>query len=268
VAVVLATNLDRSEDLRLALDIGTNGEMVLGTRDRLIACSTAAGPAFEGAQISSGMRGAEGAIDHVRFNDTLDRCVIGDGRPRGICGSALIDLVAGLLDLGILTPLGRILSPDRVENPKATPFLSRLVPFEAGFAFQVASATETLHGRPILLTQGDVRSLQAAKGAIAAGIRILCERLGVTAGEIKEVFLAGAFGNYMDPGNACAIGLLPKELEGRITLVGNAAGSGARLALLSGREFRRGQAIARSMEYLELGADKGFNALFIQNSRF
>ena len=268
VAVVLATEMDRSDTMKLAIDIGTNGEMVLGTRHRLVSCSTAAGPAFEGAQISSGMRGADGAIDHIRFGETMELSVIGDVKPKGICGSGLIDLVAGLLELGIITKPGRILSADRVDNPKAAPFLDRLVTFENSPAFLLVDEQATAHGRPILLTQGDIRSLQAAKGAIAAGVRILCEKQGIALEEITEVILAGAFGNYMDPHNACVIGLIPKELDGRITMVGNAAGAGAKMALLSRDEFRRASDISKVVEYIELGAHKDFNTVFAYNTRF
>jgi len=268
VAVVLATEMDRRDAITLAIDIGTNGEMVLGTRHRLVSCSTAAGPAFEGAQISSGMRGAEGAIDHIRFGDTMEYSVIGDGKPKGICGSALIDLVAGLLELGIISKPGRLLPADRVDNPRAVPFLKRLVQFENSPAFLLVEETATAHGRPILLTQGDVRALQAAKGAISAGVRILCEKLGIALEEIQEVFLAGAFGNYMDAHNACVIGLIPMELDGRITMVGNAAGAGAKTALLSRDEFTRASDISRVVEYVELGAHKDFNAIFAHNTRF
>lgn len=268
VAVVLATEMDRSDSMKLAIDIGTNGEMVLGTRHRLVACSTAAGPAFEGAQISSGMRGADGAIDHIRFGETMAFSVIGDTKPKGICGSGLIDLVAGLLELGIITKPGRIQSADRVDNPKAAPFLDRLVTFEDAPAFLLVTADDSTHGRPIYLTQGDVRSLQAAKGAIAAGVRILCEKQGIALEDIQEVVLAGAFGNYMDPHNACVIGLIPKELDGRITMVGNAAGAGAKMALLSKNEFRRASDISKVVEYIELGAHKAFNSVFAHNTRF
>lgn len=268
VAVVLATEMDRSDAMKLAIDIGTNGEMVLGTRHRLVSCSTAAGPAFEGAQISSGMRGADGAIDHVRFGETMELSVIGDVKPKGICGSGLIDLVAGLLELGIITKPGRLLAADRVDNPKAAPFLDRLVSFEDAPAFLLVDAAESAHGRPILLTQGDIRSLQAAKGAIAAGVRILCEKQGIALDEIEEVILAGAFGNYMDPHNACVIGLIPRELDGRITMVGNAAGAGAKMALLSRDEFARATDISKVVEYIELGAHKDFNTVFAYNTRF
>nr|WP_320131469.1 ASKHA domain-containing protein [uncultured Holophaga sp.] len=268
VAVVLATEMDRRDHMTLAIDIGTNGEMVLGTRQRLLACSTAAGPAFEGAQISSGMRGADGAIDHVRFGESLEYSVIGEVRPKGICGSGLIDLVAGLLELGIINKPGKILPPERIDNPAAAPFLARLVTHENMPAFLLVPGEETSHGRPILLTQGDVRALQAAKGAIAAGVKILCGKQGITLDEVKEVVLAGAFGNYMDPHNACLIGLIPMELDGRITMVGNAAGAGAKMALLSRSEFARTAEIARVVDYIELGAQKDFNTVFAYNTRF
>ncbi|MCR4435308.1 MAG: ASKHA domain-containing protein [Clostridiales bacterium] len=268
VAVILATELDRSGDIKLAVDIGTNGEIVLGFGERLVSCSTAAGPAFEGAQISSGMRGAIGAIDHVYFGDQLKYSVIGGVKPEGICGSGLLDVVAGLVRLGIVDANGRILPPDSITNPSARPFLKHIVKNNKANAFLLADQGSTGHGRPIMITQKDVRELQLAKGAISTGIKILMEIYGIRTEDIKEVLLAGAFGNYLDPRSACAIGLLPPELENRIKMVGNAAGSGSKLALLSRSELERASQIAGSVEYVELGAYAGFYDMFVDSLKF
>ncbi|HAA89525.1 MAG TPA: ferredoxin [Peptococcaceae bacterium] len=262
VGVILATDLDWSEEIKLAIDIGTNGEIVLGSREKLLACSAAAGPAFEGAQIYCGMRGALGAIDHVRFGESVEYTVIGGVKPEGICGSGLIDAVAGLLELGIIDQNGRILSPHEVGNREAEKFRSNIVLHDGANAFLLADETETAHGRPILITQRDIRELQLAKGAIATGIYVLMEKLGITTGDIAEVLLAGAFGNYLDPESACAIGLIPPELAGKVRGVGNAAGAGAIAALLSRGEFRRAALISESVEYVELSAYPEFNSIF------
>lgn len=268
VGVILATDMDKSDELKLAIDIGTNGEMVLGSSERLLACSTAAGPAFEGAQISCGMRGAAGAIDHVRFEEKLTYSVIGDEKAQGICGSGLLDLVAGFVDLGLVNKRGKLLSPEELSNPEAKAFEERIIRREGGNAFLVADESQTENGRPLVITQQDITALQLAKGAMAAGISVLLSEYGKSASDITEVFLAGAFGNYMNPHSACAIGLIPRELESRIKGVGNAAGTGSRMALLARGEYRRADAIASSVKYIELGSYKEFTLKFAKAMRF
>ncbi|SFR01072.1 ASKHA domain-containing protein [Desulfoscipio geothermicus] len=267
-AVLLATEIDRSDDIKLVIDIGTNGEIALGSREKIVACSAAAGPAFEGAQISSGMRGATGAIDHVYFGDKLEYSVIRGGRPLGICGSGLLDTVAGLLELGIINKRGKILPFEQLTNNAAQGFKDRLTKCEGEAAFLLADASKTGHGRPIMITQSDIRELQLAKGAIAAGVRVLMEVYGIKAGEIKEVLLAGAFGNYLNPHSACMIGLIPLELESKIKMVGNAAGTGSKLALLSLSEYRRAAGIAGSVKFVELGSYPKFNSIFAECTYF
>ena len=262
VAVLLATELDRSEDLKLVIDIGTNGEIALGSREKMVACSAAAGPAFEGAQISSGMRGAVGAIDHVYYRDKLEYSVIGGGKPIGVCGSALLDTVAGLVELGFLNKRGKFLAFDQLTNPAAQRYKENLIQYEGQGAFLLAEANITGHGRPIMITQSDIRELQMAKGAMAAGVRVLMETCGIQARDIKEVLLAGAFGNYLTPHSACVIGLIPLELESKIKMIGNAAGTGAKLALLSLNEYRRAKDIAQIVKFVELGSYPRFNSIF------
>ena len=267
VGVLLATELDESDEIKLVVDIGTNGEMALGNKDRILACSTAAGPAFEGAQISSGMRGATGAIDHVTFAEELEYTVIDDVKPIGICGSALLDIVAGLIEVGLLDERGRLLRPEQVTDPRGQKFKHRLLEHDGTPAFLLADADET-GGKKIMVTQRDIRELQMAKGAIAAGIRTLMNNYGIETDQIREVQLAGAFGNYLNPHSACVIGLIPAELEDRITMVGNAAGAGAKLALLSQSEYQRAAARARSVEFIELGSDPAFSSTFAKAMRF
>jgi uncharacterized 2Fe-2S/4Fe-4S cluster protein (DUF4445 family) len=202
-AGILATGLHRLDGLNLLIDLGTNGELVCGGRDGLVCASTAAGPAFEGAGISIGMRAATGAIGAVQAVDgALVPEVLGGGAARGICGSGLVDAVAAALELGWIVPSGR-LARGRSDLPLAP-----------GLA---------LHGM-------DVRQLQLAKGAIAAGIHLLCKARGGTVHDLRRVFLAGAFGNYVRIASAVRIGLLPIAPE-RIRPSGNSALLGARLAL-------------------------------------
>jgi len=268
VGVILASEMDKSKDVKLAIDIGTNGEIVLGSSKKLVSCSAAAGPAFEGAQISSGMRGAKGAIDHVNFGESLNYTVIGNEKPEGICGSALLDIVAGLVRLGIINKRGKLLSPADFINPNALPFKDNVVTYEGANAFLIVPPWETAHGRAIMLTQNDITSLQLAKGAISAGINILIKKCNITTNDIKEVILAGAFGNYMNPHSACTIGLIPPELENKIKLVGNAAGTGSMLALLSNDEYEHSNDIANKVAYIELGAQKDFNREFAHGMQF
>jgi len=267
-AVLLATEIEKNEDIALILDIGTNGEIVLGSKRKMVACSAAAGPAFEGAQITNGMRGAVGAIDHIIFGDDLEFTVIGEGSPAGICGSALLDGVAGLVELGMINKRGKFLTPDQLTNAKSLRFKDRLIQYEGTWAFLLAEAGETLHGRPIMITQNDIRELQLAKGAIAAGIRILMESSDIQPEDIKEVLLAGAFGNYLNPHSACVIGLIPREMENKIRMIGNAAGTGSKIALLSAEEYSRADDIAATVSFIELGSYSRFNIIFAENTYF
>jgi len=268
VAVLLATELDHSEEIKLVIDIGTNGEIALGSREKMVACSAAAGPAFEGAQISSGMRGAVGAIDHVYYRDKFEYSVIGGGIPQGVCGSALLDTVAGLVELGLINKRGKFIAHEQLTNPLAARFKENLIEYEGQGAFLIAEASITSHGRPIMITQSDIRELQMAKGAMAAGVRVLMETYGIEAQDISEVLLAGAFGNYLNPHSACVIGLIPAELESKVKMIGNAAGTGAKLALLSASEFRRANDIAEAVKFVELGSYPKFNSIFGQCTYF
>ena len=235
VGCMTATRFDRVEKLTLMIDIGTNGEMVLGDGTRRLACSTAAGPAFEGAKISCGMRGAAGAVDHVRLeNGKVVWHVIGDGEAVGLCGSGLLDLVAALLDTEDILESGRM--PDKEYR---------------------------LGDTAVVLTQKDVREVQLAKGAIRAGIELMCEYLGTSVEEIDAVYLAGAFGNYLDPKSACRIGLIPPCLEEKIRPIGNAAGEGARLCALSRAEFDYSKTLAAGTEFLELASLPQFQDRFV-----
>ncbi len=269
VGASLAAAMDEKEELTLLIDIGTNGEMVLGTKERLIACSTAAGPAFEGALISCGMRGAEGAIDHVSLADGKFSCsVIGGGKPVGICGSGLIDLLSELVRVGLVESAGRLLPVDEIEHPEGKALAGRISEQGGMRAFLLASEEESGSGEALYFTQKDVREVQLAKGAMAAGIQMMCRKLGVTTDEIRDVMIAGAFGSYMSPASACGIGLIPPQLEERVNAIGNAAGQGAKLCVLSGDEYRRAARLARSMDYLELAADPEFQDVFVDELEF
>jgi len=262
VAGILAARMDKAEKPTLLVDIGTNGEIVLAHDGKLQATSTAAGPAFEGARIVQGMRAAEGAIEKVMIGDDVLVNVIGNTRPVGLCGTALIDAVAELLRKSLIDETGRILPAD--EAPAALPdqLRSRLIAMDGQTNFLLVPAEESASGGPIYLWQKDVRELQLAAGAIRAGINILLRRVGLEADDLGSVLLAGAFGNFIRRSNARRIGLLPQIPCGRIRFIGNAASLGAKLALLSDDERDCAERLRRKTEHVDLSLDPEFQMEF------
>ncbi len=241
VACLVSGNWREREKCTLLIDIGTNGEMVLGDSKRRIACSTAAGPALEGAKIECGMRGGEGAVDHVWLEGEEIRWhVIGDGKAKGICGSGLVDLIAVLLKRGDIDETGRFQEGNKCELG------------ESG----------------VVLTQKDVREVQLAKGAIAAGIQLMSKKMGISLADIEEVHIAGAFGSYMDPDSACAIGLIPAELRQKIHIIGNAAGKGAQRVLTDRCAWENAIFLAENTEFLELASMPEFQDVFVDELEF
>lgn len=252
VGCMAATRFDTLEDLTLMIDIGTNGEMVLGNKDRRLACSTAAGPAFEGSKITFGMRGTAGAIDKVFVEDgKIGFTVIGNTEPQGICGSGLLDAVYSMLKTEKIDESGAM--DDEDGDPNWTTY-GKLPAY-------------TLKG-DVCLTQKDVRETQLAKGAIRAGIELMAKHLGVSVSDIKTVYLAGAFGNYLSPVSACGIGMIPPELLLRIKPIGNAAGEGAKMSALSISEFEYAEKLARGTEFLELASRPEFQDTFVDCMMF
>ena len=267
VGAALATRLDESVLPRAVVDIGTNGEGVMGTRDRLIACSAPAGPALEGAQIRHGMRGAAGAIDRVWIEGgDLRFHVIGEGPPQGICGSGLIDAIASALDTALVdwTGLIQVERRDHLPAPLARRILQR---GEERLLVLVPQGEASSTGE-IVLTQDDVRQIQLAKGAIGGGIRMLQHVLGVPDDALQELMLAGGFGNYLSIRSAVRIGLIPALAAERIRYVGNAAALGAQLALVSEAERARAERLARSIEHLSLATHPDFQDLFVEAMNF
>ena len=226
--------------------------MVLGNRDRLVTCSTAAGPAFEGAKIECGMRGAAGAVDHVKYeNGKWNYTTVGNQPAVGLCGSGLIDLVAGLLDAGMLDENGALSSGQEKQG-----------------VFMLVPPEQAGNERGVYLTQKDIGEVQLAKAAIAAGIQMLMKRLGITEEEICSVYIAGAFGNYMDPVSAGKIGLLPAALVKKVEPVGNAAGEGAKIALVNEREMLEMDELVGKIDFVELAASGDFQDYFIDELGF
>ncbi len=257
LAVALACGMREDAAPTLAVDIGTNGEILLAGRGRILACSAAAGPALEGAGISCGMIAGPGAIDHVSVVDgpagaDLALHVIGAGPAAGICGSGLVSLVAALRRAGVLEASGRFASA------RSAPLAQRLVAGSDGVRFIVATEPQ------IALTQRDARQLQLAKAAIRAGADILMRELGVTPDDLESIILAGAFGTYLDPEAAIDIGLLPRSDRARVVSVGNAAGEGAVLALTSKAAYLEALRLAGRVEHIDLGSHEGFQDAFVR----
>lgn len=264
VGVALAAGLDRAAGVTLAVDLGTNGEIILADNGRMVASSTAAGPAFEGMRIACGMRAEPGAVDRFWIGEDGEPGyhVVGDTPARGICGSGLMDIAAGLLAAGVIDGTGWLLPPEKLPEAVPQSLAGRLEQADNGqWQFVVA---DPAGGRRVVLTQRDVRELQLAAGAISAGIGILLHKAGRQPKEIERVLLTGAFGHFLDPESALVIGLIREVPLERIQSIGNAAGLGARMALVDSQCFDRALAIARSMEFVELGAEKDWNERFTE----
>ena len=267
IGVILASGAAEQEDeIILGLDLGTNGEIFLGNGKRLLTCSAAAGPALEGARISDGMIASSGAIEAVGLDKgNLHYQVIGNINPKGICGSGLVDLVAVLVQWGIIDHEGLI----RLPQARAVKGLgSRVVKRSGVYSFLVASADESDGQKPVYLTQKDVRELQLAKGAVAAGIKTLMDEMGIGAGDIDRVYLAGALGNYINPYSAMRIGLLPRLDPEIVTSLGNAASTGASMVLLSKAYWQMANHLAGFIEHVELSSRLDFNQYFIEHMDF
>jgi uncharacterized 2Fe-2S/4Fe-4S cluster protein (DUF4445 family) len=264
-AGVLAAGVGEAEALTLFIDVGTNGEIVLGNRDWLVTCACSAGPAFEGAGVVSGMRATRGAIEEVWIHSSTYEPtyrVIGETAPRGLCGSGLLALLAELFITGVVDKGGRL------KLDLGTP---RVRQGEHGPEYVVAWAAETGTGRDITLTAVDIDNLLRAKGAIYAGFAVLAQRVGVDLASVERLLVGGSFGQYLNVEKAVQIGLLPDLPWERFTFLGNTSVMGAYRALLSRRERAAVQAIAAKMTYVELSADNTFydaftSALFLPHT--
>lgn len=261
VGVIVSTEIYKREGTFLAIDIGTNGEIVLAHNGQMISCSTAAGPAFEGAQIKFGMRAARGAIEKVKIENDVKLQVIGNLPAKGICGSGLIDAVAEMKRVGIIEPNGRLISRSDAVNLSQA-LQGRLGADDKGAYFILAFPGESL-GEAVVITQKDIRELQLAKGAIRAGIQVLLEQSSLSCQDIDEVLLAGAFGSYVDKFSALQIGLIPPVPPHKINSVGNAAGTGARKILVSKDVRRKAEMIADKVIHLELSCRTDFQKRFV-----
>jgi len=255
VAGILSTKMHKSEKVCLLLDLGTNGEMVLGNKQFMVAASAAAGPAFEGVNISCGMNASSGAIDSIKIKDgKIEFTTIESGQPKGICGSGIVLAIAYMLEEGIIDETGRFCE-DAKEKYK-----DNFRKINGQTAFFITDS--------IYITQKDIRELQLAKAAISAGIKTMLKEFGISEDDIDSVFLAGGFGNYISPWAAVKIGLIPERLKDKIKPAGNTAGNGAILALLSSKSEKEFEEIKNRVKYIELSSSPQFNELFVESMVF
>ncbi len=278
LAAAVAVEMDLSSGKNLLIDIGTNGEIVLGVDGKIYAASCAAGPAFEGAGITFGSAAVEGAIEAVVADgDVLTIDVIGGGEAKSICGSGLIDAVAVLLDLGVIDSTGRFVEGDLLRDKLPEAIFARITQYNGQPAFVLAEQRATLVRRSfskggsneqLLLTQKDIRQVQLAKGAVAAGVEILLSKAGLDSSDLERVFLAGAFGSYIRKESALRLGLLPAVDKCRIIFTGNAACSGAEVLLLSRSLRDRASRLAQRVEYIDIAAEQNFQDIFTDCMKF
>jgi len=257
VGDVLASGIYESKELSLLLDIGTNTEVFVGNADDILSCSCASGPAFEGAHIKHGMKAVTGAIEKVRINlhsYEVECETIGGEKPVGLCGSAMVDVTAEMLKNGIINNHGRFNRDIKTPRLRAT---------NNGWEFVLAWEKETKTGKEITVTQKDINEIQLAKAAIFTGCTILMKRKNVKREDLDRVFIAGAFGSYINPENAKFIGLVPDVPTEKITFVGNTAITGAKMALISNNARETAGMLSNKIRYIELATDPDFNQEFI-----
>jgi len=259
ISAAMATGLLEAEKPQLLIDVGTNTETMLCVKGKILGCSAAAGPAFEGARIGQGMVAARGAIDRVRIEDgKVHVTTVGGGEARGVCGSGLLDAVAELRKAGVVEESGKMVHPGEVPANVPSDIRKRIRMGRDGPEFVLADEEEALGQTPIILTQKDVREFQLAKGAIRAAVEILLREAGLKAAKLGAVHLAGGFGNYLRKESALAVGLLPPMPPDKIGSVGNAACEGAKMALVCGEMMEEAERIAEATDYVELAAKPKF----------
>jgi len=259
VAGILATGMYRSDTIRLFIDIGTNGEIVLGNSESLVATSAAAGPAFEGGRIEKGMNATAGAIDHVRIDDDVIFSTIGDVEPMGICGSGLIEAVASMLSAGLLHSSGHLLSHTEAEMLHQEKLRLRFQGLSGRRRFVLWQGDRDA----VYISQKDIAELQLAKAAIRAAINLMLEKRGVTLEDIDEIIIAGAFGYHLEVDDILKVGLLPMVDMNKVRVAGNASLEGAMMLLLSTVETNEAEQVASKVEFIELANDPEFREMFV-----
>ncbi|MBI4830456.1 MAG: DUF4445 domain-containing protein [Candidatus Lindowbacteria bacterium] len=252
VSGVLASGIYRSPELSMLIDVGTNGEIVIGNSEWLVCCSASAGPAFEGGEVKFGMRATHGAIEKVKVlegGELVETLVIADEKPRGICGSGLIDIISELRREGVIDRTAKFAEPG---------YCSRLRRTDDGIEFVLAYTDDTAIGRDIVLTQPDIDNLIRSKAAVFAGASVLIKSVNLRFNDLERVYIAGGFGNYLDLRGAVAIGLLPDVPIEKVKFIGNSSLNGAKLAILSRDAFSELENIAQKMTYIDLSSNRQF----------
>ena len=268
LAGVLAVGMNESDELSLLVDLGTNGEIIIGNREGFYSCSTAVGPAFEGAHISCGMGAVSGAVNSVVINNKIRYTTIGDTPAVGFCGSAIVDIVSQFLKRGIIDETGRFADAEdgECETIKEL-FLGHYNGGDHG-GFTIVPAEESGTGTPLMFTQRDIREVQLAKAAISAGIETLLHESGKTKDDVIHLYMAGGFGNYINRESAASIGLIPRELLDRAVSVGNTAGLGAIGCALSHENLTACEGIAKKTTYIELSNNLWFQQKYMEEMGF
>ena len=257
MGVLISSGLYDDDEVGMMIDIGTNTEIIAGNRDRLISCSAASGPAFEGAHIRHGMRASTGAVEKV-WIDPADMNIhvrtVDDAPARGICGSGIVDALAQMFKAGVMSETGKLAEPTRENHVREASDGKR--------EFVLVSADDAEGGREVTVAQSDIQEIQLAKAAIFTGVSTLMRKLGVRCADLRTIYAAGAFGTYVDAESAITLGMYPDVPPERIKFVGNAAGSGARMALKSVEARDLAERLSRKVEYVELAAEKDFQTEF------
>ena len=267
-AVALAVGMDKTDKITLVIDIGTNGELILGTKDKMYAASCAAGPAFEGARIRQGSRAIDGSIQSVIINhEDIDIDVIGGGVANSICGSGLIDAMAVLVELGVVDSTGRFVEPEKLRAKLPAKMLKRIVQIDGQWVFVLADNSKK-NTDSVYFTQRDVRETQLAKAAMRVGIVLLQKEMGITDSQIDQILLAGAFGNYINRESAKKIGLIPDLDLAKVHFVGNAASTGAVMTLLSVQCRKLADDLAGKMHHIELAESPDFSMAYAECMMF
>ena len=260
-AGILSSNMSKNDKYSLLLDIGTNGEIALGNKDRILTCATAAGPAFEGANIKYGVGGIKGAISSIDLSKDKIYETINDETPCGICGSAVLDITSELLKYEIIDETGRMIDYDEVENEYLRKRLNKDKSIKEFIIFQDDD-------KKISFTQKDIREVQLAKASIYAGIEVLLNENNLTYDDIENVYIGGGFGNFMNVESAVNIGMIPEAFKNKIKSIGNCAGKGAIDFLISEENKKEIVKIVDKCEYIELSKSKSFQEFYIDSISF
>lgn len=266
-AGLVASRLFERSDTALFIDIGTNGELVLNDRGSIYTCSTAAGPAFEGAAITHGMRASKGAIEAVEMvgGDVYFK-TIGNCQPTGICGSGLIDAISEMLDAKLINSKGKLLSEQEAVDAGAHKGLAaRLVSADNQRQFVLVYIE---NGQDIVITQKDIREIQLAKAAIEAGVVLLLRQTGKRIDQIDQILIAGAFGNYINIDSGLRIGLLPAVARSKLIPAGNTAGAGVAMTLASDREMKQAESIPKKVHHVDLASCQDFQKVYLKAMSF